>query len=469
MPEKKTAENTGVLIKGEEMARREIQTDMTAGSPFKIILNFTIPIFIGNVFQQFYNMADTIIVGKFVGTGALAAVGSVGTIVFLIIGFLQGLTAGFSVLTAQRFGAGDMKNMRKSVGTACVLSVIITVIMTAGSMLGMKRLLEFMNTPEDIFADAYAYIMIICGGIAATVLYNLLSGILRALGDSKTPLYFLILSALLNVGLDLFFIIVFHMGVAGAAYATVISQGVSGIGCLIYIVKKVPLLKMQAEDFRPEGYLVKMEMAVGIPMALQYSITAIGTMMVQSSLNLLGSLSVAAFTAANKIESVVTQAYVALGTTMATYCAQNIGAGDIKRIRRGFKSATIMGSVYGVILAVPMMTVGKYLVYLFVSDNVGDIIGQVDIYLKCVGLFLIPLTVVNVYRNGIQGMGYGLLPMMAGVAELLGRGGVAIWASWKRSYVGACMASPAAWILAGGLLLAMYFWIMKKQIRYLER
>ena len=212
MPEKKTAENTGVLIKGEEMARREIQTDMTAGSPFKIILNFTIPIFIGNVFQQFYNMADTIIVGKFVGTGALAAVGSVGTIVFLIIGFLQGLTAGFSVLTAQRFGAGDMKNMRKSVGTACVLSVIITVIMTAGSMLGMKRLLEFMNTPADIFADAYAYIMIICGGIAATVLYNLLSGILRALGDSKTPLYFLILSALLNVGLDLFFIIVVPHG-----------------------------------------------------------------------------------------------------------------------------------------------------------------------------------------------------------------------------------------------------------------
>ena len=450
------------------MARREIQTDMTAGSPFKIILNFTIPIFIGNVFQQFYNMADTIIVGKFVGTGALAAVGSVGTIVFLILGFLQGMTAGFSVLTAQRFGAGDMKNMRKSVGTACVLSLIITVIMTAGSMLGMRRLLEFMNTPADIFADAYAYIMIICGGIAATVLYNLLSGILRALGDSKTPLYFLILSALLNVGLDLFFIIVFHMGVAGAAYATVISQGVSGIGCLIYIVKKVPLLKMEAEDFRPEGYLVKMEMAIGIPMALQYSITAIGTMMVQSSLNLLGSLSVAAFTAANKVESVVTQAYVALGTTMATYCAQNIGAGDIKRIRRGFKSATIMGSVYGVILAVPMMTVGKYLVYLFVSENVGDIIGQVDIYLKCAGVFLIPLTVVNVYRNGIQGMGYGLLPMMAGVAELLGRGAVALWASWKRSYVGACMASPVAWILAGGLLLVMYFWIMKRQSRYLE-
>lgn len=445
------------------MAGRDIQTDMTAGIPSKIIFNFTVPIFIGNIFQQFYNMADTVIVGKFVGTGALAAVGSVGTIVFLIIGFLQGLTAGFSVLTAQRYGAGDM---RKSVGTACILSVIITIVMTAGSMTAMKSLLSFMNTPEDIFADAYAYIMIICGGIGATVLYNLLSGILRALGDSKTPLYFLVLSAALNIGLDLFFIIVFRMGVAGAAYATVISQGVSGVGCLIYIIKKVPLLKLQKEDFRLEGYLVKMEISVGVPMALQYSITAVGTMMVQSSLNLLGSLSVAAYTAANKIESVVTQAYVALGTTMATYCAQNMGAGDIQRIRRGFKSATVMGSIYGVALAIPMMTVGKYLAYLFVSQDVNAIIGQVDIYLKCAGLFLIPLTVVNVYRNGIQGMGYGLLPMMAGVAELLGRGVVALWAAEKRSYTGACMASPVAWLLAGGLLLFMYFRIIKKQSRY---
>ena len=209
-----------------------------------------------------------------------------------------------------------------------------------------------------------------------------------------------------------------------------------------------------------------MEISVGVPMALQYSITAVGTMMVQSSLNLLGSLSVAAYTAANKIESVVTQAYVALGTTMATYCAQNMGAGDIQRIRRGFKSATVMGSIYGVALAIPMMTVGKYLAYLFVSQDVTAIIGQVDIYLKCAGLFLIPLTVVNVYRNGIQGMGYGLLPMMAGVAELLGRGVVALWAAEKRSYTGTCMASPVAWLLAGGLLLFMYFRIIKKQSRY---
>lgn len=445
------------------MAEKSVQTDMTVGSPAKIIVNFTIPIFIGNMFQQFYSMADTIIVGKFVGTKALAAVGSVGTIMFLILGFLQGLTAGFSVLTAQRFGAGDMKSMRKTVGNASVLSVIISIVMTAGSMIAMKSLLKFMNTPDDIFQDAYVYIMIICGGIAATVLYNLLSGILRALGDSKTPLYFLILSAVLNVGLDLLLIIVFHMGAAGAAWATVVSQGVSGIGCLIYIIKKVPLLKMEREDFRLEGYMTRMQLAIGLPMALQYSITAIGTMMVQSSLNLLGSMSVAAFTAANKIEQIGTQAYVAIGTTMATYCAQNMGAGQIKRIRQGFKSATIVGFVYSVLLAIPMVTVGKYLAYLFVSNDVAAIIGQVDIYLKCSGFFLMPLTIVNVYRNGIQGMGYGLLPMMAGVAELVGRGAVAMLAAWQRSYVGACMASPSAWILAGALLLFMYFKVIKEQ------
>ena len=448
---------------GAVLEKKEIQSDMSVGNPLKIIVNFTIPIFIGNMFQQLYNMADTVIVGKFVGTKALAAVGSVGTIMFLIIGFLQGLTAGFSVLTAQRFGAGDMKSMRKTVGTSVVLSGIVSVVMTAGSMLGMRSLLKFMNTPEDIFQDAYAYIMVICAGIIATVLYNLLSGILRALGDSKTPLYFLILSAALNVFLDLFLILVFRMGAAGAAYATVISQGVSGVGCLIYIVKKVPVLKMQKDDFRPEWYMVKMQLGLGLPMALQFSITAIGTMMVQTSLNLLGSMAVAAFTAGSKIDQLVTQAYVALGTTMATYCAQNMGAGELKRIRQGFKCSTIIGTVYSIAIAIPLMTVGKYLTYLFVSGDAAAIIEQVDIYLKCEAVFFIPLTIVNVYRNGIQGMGYGLLPMLAGVAELLGRGAVAMIAGAQKCYFGACMASPAAWVLAGGLLLIMYFRVMKQQ------
>lgn len=440
-----------------------MQKDMTAGSPAKAIVGFTIPVFIGNIFQQFYSMVDTIIVGKFVGTKALAAVGSVGTINFLIIGFMLGLTAGFTVLTAQRYGAGDMKNMRRTVGSAAVLSLIVTLVMTLVSMLGMRGLLQFMHTPEDIFADAYQYIMIICGGIFATVLYNLLASVLRALGNSQVPLYFLILSALLNVVLDLLFIIVFHWGAAGAAYATVISQGVSGILCLVYIVKKMPELRLEKEDFRLSAHIVKMQVGIGIPMALQYSITAIGTMMVQSALNMLGSMAVAAFTAASKVEQIATQAYVALGTTMATFCAQNMGAGKLDRIRRGFRATTWIGVAYSLVFGLLTAFFGKYLTYLFVSSDVQTLMGQVDIYLKCASLFFIALNIVNVYRNGIQGMGYGVLPMMAGVAELLGRGIVALAAGLNRSYLLACLASPVAWVFAGVLLLFMYRVVMKQQ------
>lgn len=444
------------------------QKDMTKGNPGSMIFHFTVPIFIGNVFQQFYNMADTVIVGKFAGTRALAGVGSTGTIMFLILGFITGMTAGFTVLTAQKFGAGDMKAMRRTVGNAAVLSVAASLLMTIVCVAGMKPLLRFMQTPEDIFREAYAYIIVIMAGLFAQMLYNILASILRALGNSKAPLYFLILAAGLNILLDLVFIIVFQMGTAGAAYATVISQGISGISCLVYIWKKVPILHLTKEDWKPDLHLMKMQLAVGLPMGLQYSITAIGTMMVQTSLNLLGSTQVAAFTAASKIEQTLTQAYVALGTTMATYGAQNMGAGDVERIRKGFRSAMILGSIYSVAAAVLLMTVGKYLTYLFLSGDVTEIMRSVDIYLKCVGIFLIPLTAVNVYRNGIQGLGYGLLPMTAGVAELAGRGIVAVIAAGQRSYVGICLASPVAWILAGSLLFGMYLYVMNHDLKNLE-
>lgn len=338
---------------------KAVQSDMTTGNPMKIIFDFTLPIFIGNVFQQFYNMADAVIVGKFVGNKALAAVGSTGTIMFLIYGFVVGMTAGFTVLTAQKFGAGDMPAMRRTVAGASFLSLVVGLVLTAAFMVFMKPWLVLMHTPEDIFADAYAYIMIISAGILAQMLYNLLASILRALGNSRVPLYFLILAALLNIVLDLVFIIVFHMGAAGAAAATVISQGVSGVLCLFYIGKKVPLLRLTREDWHMSGALLGTQIRIGIPMALQYSITAIGTMMVQSALNILGSTLVAAYTAAGKIEQIVTQAYVAMGTTMATYGAQNMGAGDVPRIRQGFKASTIIGILYAVASAVLVMTAGK--------------------------------------------------------------------------------------------------------------
>lgn len=439
-----------------------MEKDMTVGSPGKIILNFTIPIFIGNMFQQLYNMVDTIIVGKFVGNEALAAVGSCGTLTFLILGFLLGLTAGFTVITSQHFGAGNMKAMRQSVASAAVLSAIISVLITLISLLSMKSVLHLMNTPADIYEEAYGYIIVICGGIVAQVLYNLLSSILRALGNSKVPLYFLILAAMMNIVLDLVFIIIFHMGAAGAAYATVISQGISGVLCLIYIIKKVPQLHLRREDWKINWNMAGWQMKIGLPMALQYSITAVGTIMVQAALNMLGSLAVAGFAAASKIDQLVTQAYVAMGTTMATYCAQNTGARKYDRVRQGFRSATIIASIYAVITGLLAMFGGKYLTVLFVSDHLSQIMKLVDIYMKCISAAFIPLAIVNIYRNGIQGMGYGILPMMAGFAELIGRGVVALIAASRKSYVGACLANPAAWVFAGTLLLIMYFSIMKK-------
>ena len=444
-----------------------MKTDMTQGKPVKVLLGFTIPVFIGNVFQQFYNMVDAVVVGKFVGTKALAAVGSTGTIIFLIIGFLLGLTAGFTVLTAQKYGAGKMDEMSQTVGNALILTALVSAVMTAVSMTGMHALLKFMHTPDDIFKDAYAYVMIICGGIFAQALYNILASILRALGNSKVPLYFLILSAMLNIVLDLVFIIVFKLGAPGAAWATIISQGVSGVLCLVYIWKFVPELRMKKEDWYFRRNLAAKQIGVGIPMGLQYSITAIGTMMVQSALNILGSYAVAAFTAGNKIENIFTQAYVAIGTTMATYNAQNIGARKLDRVRQGFNSAHIIGITYAIVTGVIIFFFGKYLSYLFISDNAAEVIPMVDTYVKCVAVFFIPLHFVNALRNGIQGMGYGLLPMLAGVAELAGRGITAMVAAAHKSYFGACMASPMAWVLAGGLLIVMYFYVMKDMKRRL--
>ena len=438
-----------------------MEKDMTTGSPGKMIFNFTMPIFIGNIFQQFYNMADTVIVGKFVGNAALAAVGACGTLAFLIIGFLQGVTAGFTVVTAQHYGAGNMKAMKKSVASGAVLTLIVSVILTVLSMVSMSKVLHLMNTPSDMYGEAYGYIMVLCGGIIAQALYNYLASVLRALGDSKRPLYFLVIAALLNIVLDLVFIIIFRLGAAGAAYATVIAQGISGILCLFYIGKMVPALHLHKEDWEMNGSLIGWQLKIGLPMAFQYSITAIGTIVVQSCLNILGSTAAAGFAAASKIEQVFSQAYVALGTTMATYCAQNMGAGKYTRIRKGFKNATLMGFAYAIVTGTIIFFGGKYMTVFFVSENLDQIMGYVDIYLRCVSVSFLPLVIVNLYRNGIQGMGYGLLPMTAGIAELIGRSGAALIASHFGSYMGICLASPAAWVLAGTLLIVMYFKIMK--------
>ena len=445
-----------------------MQTDMTVGKPMKMILDFTIPVFIGNVFQQFYNMADAIIVGKFVGTKGLAAVGSTGTIMFLIIGFLMGLTAGFTVLTSQKFGAGKMDEMRQSVGNAALLSIIISVIMTAVSMVGMHSLLTLMHTPEDIFQDAYTYIMIICGGIFAQVLYNILASILRALGNSKTPLYFLILAALLNIVLDLTFIIVFHMGVAGAAWATITAQGVSGVLCLIYIIKYVPELRLKADDWRFRSEIAKKEILVGIPMGLQYSITAIGSVILQSAVNTLGSNAVASMTAGSKIGMFFCCPFDAMGSTMATYGGQNVGAKKMDRISKGLKACSMLGIGYAILAFVILALTGRNLALFFVERAEVEVIGNVYLFLLINSAFYIPLAFVNIVRFLIQGMGYSKFAILAGVCEMAARTLVGFVLVPLFGFPAACFASPVAWIFADAFLFPAYRHVYRKTEKMLN-
>lgn len=328
-----------------------MEQDMTQGKPLSIILKFTLPLLVGNIFQQFYNMADTIIVGRFVGANALAAVGSTGTVMFLIIGFAQGITAGFTILTSQRYGAKDEKAVRASVANGILLSVLVTILITVVGLSAMKPLLLLMNTPEDIFADAYTYSMLICSGVVACIFYNLFSSLLRAIGNSKVPLFFLVFSACLNVVLDLLLILCFHMGVAGAAIATNISQGVSAVLCLIYIYKNVPVLCPERTQWRLSASDTAYQMRMGIPMALQFSITASGAMVMQAAINLFGSVAVAAFTAASKVQNLVTQGMMSMGQTMASYGGQNYGKGDYHRLEKGVRSALLISVIYSLLAA----------------------------------------------------------------------------------------------------------------------
>lgn len=443
-----------------------MELDMTKGSPVRLIIRFIIPIIIGNIFQQLYSMADTIIVGHFVGVKALGAVGATGSITFLILGFTQGLTTGFTVLTAQRFGEGDREGMKRSICSAYMLAVILTIVMTFVSVTQMDKLLHLMNTPEDIYDMTKSYIIIICGGLACNVLYNLLASIMRAVGNSVIPLVFLVIAAVLNVGLDILFIVAFHMGVEGAAYATIISQGISGISCLIYMIACVPTLRVEKRHWKIDWNCVKKQLLVGVPMALQYSITAIGTIMVQSALNLLGSTVVAAYSVACKVEQLVTQPYGAMGVTMATYGAQNRGVNDLERIRKGAKISTIMTTVYSVVIYGVLLLILPHMVRLFVSEGeVAAVYDYVKTYAVLCGAFFVPLGIIFVYRNLLQGCGFGFLPMIGGIIELVSRGGVAFIAAYMRSYVGICMGNVAAWVTAGSFFVVLYFILMKQMER----
>ena len=446
--------------------KNNMTNDMTKGNPVKLILLFSIPLLIGNIFQQFYSMVDTIIVGRFVGVDALAAVGSTGSMTFLVNGFATGLASGFAVLVSQKFGAKDENGLRKAVASAITLTVISVIIVTLVSLIGAKPLLKLMNTPENIMGDAYTYIKIIYGGIVTTVAYNLIASILRALGDSKTPLYFLIVSSVLNVVLDLVFIINFKMGVAGAAYATIISQGVSAILCLVYTYKKFIILRLKKEDFNVKRTYYYKHLKIGIPMSLQFSITAIGIMTVQGALNVFGSTVIASYTAASKALQLVMQPAITFGVTMATYCGQNLGAKEYGRIKEGVKECTKISIITSIIAGVVLIFLGKYFVMMFISNPDAEILKYAQQVLDISAIFFIPLGLIFIYRNALQGIGDSFVPMMAGVYELVARAIVAFTLPKYLYFMGICLADPVAWLAASIPLGITYFKRIKNLLKH---
>lgn len=436
--------------------------DMTNGSPSKHILGFAVPMLFGMLFQQFYNLVDTIIVGKTLGVEALAGVGATGSINFMIIGFCMGVCNGFVIPVAQCFGAKKPADLRKYVFNGYICSIVFAIVLTLASVIFCRRILIIMNTPADIIDHAYNYIVVIFIGIPTVFLYNMVSGVIRSLGDSKTPVVFLVLSSIINVVLDFFLILVCKMGVAGAGWATVTSQLISGLTCLIYMYKKYDILKGDKSERVLDRRFITNLCMNGVPMGLQYSITAIGSTILQAAVNTLGSTYVAAMTAGSKMFNFTCCPFDALGSTMATYAGQNVGAAKIKRLGQGVRSAMIIGSVYSVLSLVALYFTTDYIALLFVNASETTIIALTRQFILASACFYIPLTGVNVVRFCIQGMGFSVFAISAGILEMIGRAFAAIILIPNIGFMGACLASPIAWIAADAFLFPAFIHCAKK-------
>lgn len=442
--------------------------DLTVGSPMKLILGFAFPMFLGLLFQQFYSLVDTMIVGKYLGVDPFAGVGSTGSLNFIVIGFCMGLCSGFSVPISQSFGAKDFPLLRKMVTNSVWLCTFFSVVITTLMLLFCRPVLTWMNTPENIFEYAYIYIFIIFAGIPCTILYNMTAAILRALGDSKSPIIFLAISSAINIGLDLLLIIVFRMGVDGAALATVVSQGVSGVISIIYIKKKFDILAMEKGDWKLERHLAGKLTGVGIPMGLQYSITGIGSVILQTAVNGLGSIYVASMTAGSKINIFLACPFDALGQTMAPYAGQNIGARKLDRVGKGLRAACIIGFIVSGLMVIVVKLFGDQLTMLFLDEKDPVIMQSSTQFLIIVSAFYCLLTLVNTVRFTIQGMGFSSLAIIAGVMEMIARGIAGMLLVPAFGYLGACYSSPLAWLLADAFLIPAFFLCKRKVARQLE-
>ena len=436
--------------------------DMTKGAPLKLLLLFSVPLLIGNIFQQLYNIADIVIVGRTLGMNALAAVGATSPVFFFLMFVVVGLTNGFAVITGQRFGAKDPVGVRRSVTVSTVLSSVFTIVFSVLLGLFMNVILGWMNVPREIYKDAFWYIQIVVAGLISANAYNLLASIVRALGDSKTPLYFLIFASLLNIVLALLFILKFGWGVPGSAVAVVISQAVSACLCVVYVKKRFPILHLKLDDWKfaikKESIPFAMEhLKVGIPMALQYSILGIGILIIQSVCNTFGPDVIAAFTAALRIEQIATLPMVSFGVALAAYTAQNFGANNYSRIRAGVKRSSLINISLSIIMAILIHFWGSNVVGIFLGQAETEIIKIAREYLWISTIFYFFLWQIFIFRNALQGMGEAVLPLAASIAELVIRSFAAVYLAVKFSYFGIFYAGPIAWVTASTILAAGYF------------
>ena len=443
------------------MEDMDMVRDMTHGSPLKLLVGFWFPMLLGNLFQQVYNLADSIIVGRFVGVNAFAGVSATASLNFLIIGFLLGMCSGCAIPVAQAFGENDPHKMRKYFANAIWLCGGIAVVMSVVTALAARPILRWIGTPEDIMGEAYHYIVYIFAGMTAIMLYNLSSGVLRAVGNTRTPLFFLILSCAVNVALDLLFVVGLRMGVTGAAVATVAAQLLSGLLCMRVIFTRYDVLRIRGEEWRPDRACMSRLAGMGMPMGMQFSITAVGSLILQTAVNALGSGAVAAIGAGGKVYTLFCCPFEAMGATIATWCGQNLGARRIDRVRVGVRDALLALSLYALVCVFAVRLAGTPLIRLFIADASPAVIADALKYLYTVVYFFVPLLLIFVLRNALQGLGFSRIAMFAGLFELIGRAFVAFALARPYGFDGAILANPAAWIMADVLLIPAYLHTMR--------
>lgn len=438
--------------------------DMTTGNPFKLIILFALPLMVGNIFQQLYVVVDTMVVGQVLGVQALAAVGAADWTNWMMLGIIQGFTQGFSIRISQNFGAGNTKQLKKDVAASAVLSIVMAAVLLIGGLLGVAPILKLQHTPTEVLPHSLLYLSILFAGIPIVMAYNLLSALLRALGDGKTPLYAILIACAINIVLDILFVWGFGFGIAGAAGATLIAQLCSAIFCL-YAVSRLPLLKPAREDFRPDTELYGKLMWLGTPMAFMNAIIAVGGMIVQSVVNSFGVMFIAGITATNKLYGLLEIAATSYGYAMVTYTGQNLGAGKPERIKKGVRAALIAAILTSAVISVSMLFFGKPILKLFITGTPEEMEAAMYIayrYLGVMSVFLFILYVLHIVRSAIQGLGDTVLPMISGFAEFFVRTGAALMLPRLFGQESIYFTEASAWIGADIILIISYFVRMRQ-------